>query len=245
MTKAPKTEAQIQLEQEVKKNLKRIKQFVRRAEKRGYSFSEKAIPKLPKTITEKTLNYYKSITPEKLYKKAIYVSPEGINIKGFERRKQERKYAAEKAARTRKRYYEARQEEEPFELAWSPADESSIVFQSFVDMFESWSPESWYSEELKTFKQKDRNRALGILNGARQELGDTVVANNIQKNSTRLYELASKILYESGNKYREDARNGEINFALNEMTAILYGRPLTVSESLALTEMSESNESYE
>lgn len=243
MTKAPKTEAQLQLEKEVKKNLKRIKQFVRRAEKRGYSFSEKAIPTLPKTITEKTLSYYKSITPEKLYKKAVYVSPQGTKIKASERRKQERKQAAEKAARTRKRWAEV--QEYPIELSVSSENEMNMLFQTFVDMFESWTPESWYSEELSKFKQRDRSRALGILNGAREELDDTVVAINIQSNATRLHELANKILYESGNKYREDSRNGEINTALNEMSAILYGRPLSVSESIALTEMSESNESYE
>ena len=242
-----KTEAQKQLELEVKKNLRRIKRFVKSAEKRGYSFSDKAIPNLPKTITKETLYRFQSITPEKLYKKSVYVSPAGTKVKGTERRKAERSEASKKAGETRKRYFESQKETSDLlfqQVSFEPEYESAMVFQQFIEMFESWMPDDIYSQDLKTYKQRDRDRALGIINGARDQLGDTQVAMNIQNNANRLNELAVKILYESGNKYRDDSRNGEINLALNELTAILYGRSLTVSESLILTEISESNEVF-
>lgn len=56
------------------KQLKRIKQFIRRAEKRGYIFSENVIPPVPKRITPASVRRLQRITPEKLYKKAAYVS---------------------------------------------------------------------------------------------------------------------------------------------------------------------------
>lgn len=56
------------------KQLKRIKQFIRRAEKRGYIFSENVIPPVPKRITPASVRRLQRITPEKLYKNAAYVS---------------------------------------------------------------------------------------------------------------------------------------------------------------------------
>lgn len=56
------------------KQVKRIKQFIRRAEKRGYIFSENVIPPKPKRITSASVRRLQRITPEKLYKNAAYVS---------------------------------------------------------------------------------------------------------------------------------------------------------------------------
>lgn len=56
------------------KQLKRIKQFIYRAEKRGYIFSENVIPKKPQNIKPASVRKLERITPEKLYKKAAYVS---------------------------------------------------------------------------------------------------------------------------------------------------------------------------
>ena len=38
------------------KELKRLQQFIRRAKKRGYTFSEDVIPETPKRITKKQLS---------------------------------------------------------------------------------------------------------------------------------------------------------------------------------------------
>lgn len=103
-----KTPEQQALEREVKKERKRAKQLVRRATKRGFSFPENIVPDLPKTITEATLRKYKRLTPEYLYSKAVYVSPEGITYTGSQRRSQERSESSQKAAVTRQRYYEDR-----------------------------------------------------------------------------------------------------------------------------------------
>lgn len=107
-----KTPEQKVLEKEVKKQRKRIQQFVRRAEKRGYSFSQNVVPTLPKKITEKTLSRFKAITPEQLYKKGVYTDYKGTIIKGTERRKEERHIASVRAAQTRQRYYQDRLDRE-------------------------------------------------------------------------------------------------------------------------------------
>lgn len=105
--KGPKkgTEEYAKLLKEIRHERNRIQQFVHRASKRGYSFSSNAVPTIPDNITEKTLQKFKSIRPQTLYKKAIYVSPEGITIKGTVRKKQELSEASKKGAETKRRNY--------------------------------------------------------------------------------------------------------------------------------------------
>ena len=87
-----------------KKELTRIKRFIRRAEKRGYKFEENVIPKTPKKITQGSVNTLKKLTPEKLYKKSVYGGEQsgGEIVSGVLGRKLERKISAEKAKETRK-----------------------------------------------------------------------------------------------------------------------------------------------
>lgn len=84
------------------KQVKRIKQFIRRAEKRGYKFEENVIPEQPKRITKASVRKLEKLTPEKLYKKAIFETELGKKVKGTEGVKLERKARAQKAQQTRK-----------------------------------------------------------------------------------------------------------------------------------------------
>lgn len=105
--KLQKSETQIQYE----KQLKRIKQFVRRAEKRGYYFPEDIIPQKLKRPTKKSVEKLARLTPESLYKKSQYVIKEtGELISGVEGRKAERKEVAKKAKESRKYNVEAQKQ---------------------------------------------------------------------------------------------------------------------------------------
>lgn len=57
---------------EYKKQQTRIKNFIRRAEKRGYKFEDNLIPEMPKRVTKKALQEIKDINQYKLYKHATY-----------------------------------------------------------------------------------------------------------------------------------------------------------------------------
>lgn len=86
------------------KQVKRINQFIRRAEKRGYQFSSDVLPKKPKRITQASVRKLAKLTPDKLYKKAVYggEASYGEIVSGLEGRKLERSLRAKKAAKTRK-----------------------------------------------------------------------------------------------------------------------------------------------
>lgn len=79
-------------EQEYKKELRRIKQFIRRASKRGFFWDKSPIPNQPKKITSKSVERLRKITPDVLYKKGEYVVQEtGELIPATKGRKLERK----------------------------------------------------------------------------------------------------------------------------------------------------------
>lgn len=91
-------------QQEYRKQVRRIKQFIRRAEKRGYQFSENVLPQQPKRITKQSVERLRKLTPEQLYKKAEYggEATYGELVAGTKGRELERKQSARKAVETRK-----------------------------------------------------------------------------------------------------------------------------------------------
>ena len=221
MTRDEQKAAQKALKDAVDKEIKRIKRFTKSAEKRGYIFSNNVIPPKPQKITEATLRKYQKITPETLYKKAAYYD-KGRKIKGSTRRKQERKEAAKKAAKTRK-----------INLALK-------VLKEVQRIIDTWSPSPHWSPTWADIKERDRDQLQSILDGAISQEGRENVALRLQENAERVYELVYEILYGSG-----DTPGGGhvgVQLAMATFVTILYGRPLTVEESIEASEYGEQNE---
>ena len=99
-----KRRKQTPAERAYSKQVKRIKQFISRAEKRGYHFSEDVLPQRPKRVTKASVLKLAKLTPEKLYQKAVYggTATEGEIVPATEGVKLERSLRAKKAAETRK-----------------------------------------------------------------------------------------------------------------------------------------------
>lgn len=86
-----------------RKEVQRLKQAIRRAEKKGYVFEEDALPAIPKRVTKKALQRIQETKPKDLYKKAVKLDlSTGEVIPALEARQIERKQAAQKAVQTRK-----------------------------------------------------------------------------------------------------------------------------------------------
>lgn len=77
-------------EQAYKRELKRIKQFIRRAEKRGFNYIDNVIPEKPVKITKKSVRQLQKLTPTELYKRATYKDPNtGAVLSGIQGRELE------------------------------------------------------------------------------------------------------------------------------------------------------------
>lgn len=110
-TKKRQTAKQQAINKAYAKERNRVKSFVRRAKKRGYSFPESIIPSIPKRKTEASVRKLKKLTKEVLYSKATYggEATYGEIVSGKEGLKLERHLRAKRAYETRKKNKEAEQ----------------------------------------------------------------------------------------------------------------------------------------
>ena len=91
--------------------VKRIKNFIRRAEKRGYIFNENTLPTKPKRITQASVRRLQRLTPQQLYKKAQYSGQlsEGKTVSAQTGLQLEKRARIAKAKETRERKRIAKQ----------------------------------------------------------------------------------------------------------------------------------------
>lgn len=168
-----------QLQLDYKKQVKRLKQAVRRAEKRGYIVPENVIPKQPKRITKKSVERLKKITTKEIYSKSEKLDFEtGELIPGEVARKQERSESAKKAAKKRKekRYNAEKGESEYYEPQYetfpSAADIVIANFRAELARFpEVAQPivNKWLDRLLNDYSKEDVAEMLE--NAAAQGLG--------------------------------------------------------------------------
>lgn len=208
-------------QQQWKKEVNRLKQFIRRAEKRGFTFDD-VIPETPKRITKKQLNLIKSLTPNVLYSRSQYTDPQtGQSMAGTEGRRLERSRASLK--RFKKSTYNP------------PIEEDSVLHQ-IEQMIADWKPFPNWSKYFTEVKREDKNRLKALLDGKIAEVGRKETARRLQENAEGINHMADEILYSSD----EDA----VNMDLNYIATVLKGSPLTADESAYYTQLAESyNES--
>lgn len=149
---------------EYNRNVKRIKQFIRKAEKRGYKFPEIKLPKGGKI---------RELTPEKLYKKAVYGGAEtfGEIVPAEQGRKLERSARAKKAAQTRKENKEA--EKTFFGGDYLPIKEDIIIsnfIDTLIEKLQEPSEEYYYYSTRKGKQVKHKDRLEGIRNDRKKYL---------------------------------------------------------------------------
>lgn len=236
------------------KERKRIQRFIRRAEKRGYTFEENLIPDMPSRVTAKQLERIKALKPEELYKHATYKVPNSnVSVTGTEGRALERSVASLKAAETVRRrkelyakiesgYYENFYD--TYDYTPEPEFVSYLVYDNVQQMIDSWFPAENWSKWFAGVKEEDKNQLKAIINGAESQYGITEVAKRMEDNAERIISLAQSILYESGGGKTGglNSNRNEIQRDFVEFASILKGSALTLQESAELSSMEENEE---
>ena len=220
-------------QQEWKKELKRLKQFIRRAKKRGYIFDENIIPETPQRITKKKLSEIKEIKPDVLYNTAKYFDKEtGQTITGLEGRRIERRKSAQKSAQTKKFKSQNTAPEKPV-----LPKESDIVLRNIEEMIANWQPLLNWSNYFIEAKKQDKTTLTNILQQAISETGREEIAKRLQNAATNIIDTVERILYSSDEE--------QVNLDLVDIATIIKGRSLTPEESINLTESAEYFEEQE
>lgn len=164
-------------EREYDKQVKRIKQFVRRAEKRGFIFPDNVIPNKPKRITKASVRMLSKITPKELYKKAEYGGEASFGeiVSAKEGLELERKARANKASQTRKRKKEQKSHqstnEQGFKVPYNPTYEDNFYSRVVISQ--------WYST-LDTCRQGEAYNLLRVW------LGNIIRFNGIENTAEML-----------------------------------------------------------
>lgn len=243
-----KKRKQTEAEKLYSKQLKRIKQFIRRAEKRGFVFEEDIIPQKPKKVTKASVRKLEKLTPEKLYKKSLYLEESTGEIEEAQkRRKEERKQSARKAVKTRKQRQKDRRN-------WTKEDaeknrgqlpvEGNESLRNTIDDFVSrlQIDTSWVGRKRRrpvALQETIRSQSvlLTLINQQIALFGEEEIGNRLQANSDKLSELITIVLW--------DSKAEAIQSATRLFMEILTGNTLTPSQLQDLDLESEYNEDFE
>lgn len=165
-----------------KKQVTRIKNFIRRATKRGYEFNDNVIPIMPKRVTKKSIEKIKNIKPKDLYSKASYLDKStGEMVSGSIGRKIERNLSSQKAKETRKNNNNKRH---------SNNNKNYITYETVI-------MRNFY-EYIKSFtSNKIRDGLYGMIRTLEVEQGRTEVAKALQNMPLQFHEILARCGYDS------------------------------------------------
>lgn len=174
---------------EYRKQRRRIQSFVRKAEKRGYIFSENIIPAIPKKITAASVRRLENITPEKLYKKAAYVSEltYGEIVMAKTGRELEKKKSQEKRKETVRRKKEEKKKKKKPKKPVKPLDFGDNVSRETLDS-------NGYAQVvilnyLSALEKYVRAEGYGIL---RRVIDDEIEKNGVNKVAKMITTMANE-----------------------------------------------------
>lgn len=199
-----------ELKRSYQKEYKRVKSLVRSFEKRGYVVPEsiKAIKPMSETkVSTRSLTRLKNITPESLYRRSRYITPEGKETSGARGRDLEREESARKAADTRKK---SKNKDLWIEIVWKN------VVQPMIDRLKSGVPETYYSkrglvskaDEVLQLQKKAAAELLSWLQNPDNRIKIATAVFYAYKNGSDLADALNTFL-ESG--YLSDVR-GSLEF---------------------------------
>lgn len=177
---------------EYSKQRKRIKQFISRAEKRGYLFSVDALPPKPKRITKASVRKLEKLTPSVLYKKAVYAgeATEDEIVPAIVGRKLERKLSAKKSAQTRKYRLKEPTQEPTNTSGFEPPENllergiSNVIVQNF-------------KSQIAYFPKEISDVIISLINKLVSEQGIEDVAYSLQHMPMQFYDYINRKGYAS------------------------------------------------
>lgn len=211
---------------EFDKQVKRIRRFIRAAEKRGFAFPDFTIPAPKKRIYKSDIEKLKKLNPKTLYEQAIYTKyadpKTGEALTGSQGRSIERSLAAKKAAQTRKRSAPVSPEEyQPY-----MPKESSIVLNRFESILDKYKGDKPY------YYNTIYNLYLTKLDA----LGQDAMAKFLEQHPEIIEALETALYYRA----KDVAKT-----AFNSVIEILQGSALSLADAIKYGEESEIQEDWD
>lgn len=213
------------------KEIKRVQQFIKRAEKRGYRFSVD-LPAKPKRVTQQALRELRAeTTPTKLYKQSEYTEQStGEILTGYQARKRERQKSAEKGKRTRRKHkYEESIKDIPTvsSIAYNNLRQSLEQMSSYTNV----KSRGHRATPVIADKQQYATDLLSLLDKVIAEEGEREVFTRLEEDSLRIQSAIADMWMSST---QEEVRKSAV-----ELATIINGGSLTAKQNIGYTEMEE------
>lgn len=205
-----KSQERIEIEEEYKKEVKRLNAFIKRAEKRGYRFPQNALPPRVKKPTKASIKNLKKITNADLFAKATALSETGKIISGTEKLKEVRRIASAKAWQTRRR----KQDEKELEKIQQNKSESNpfnmgqIVYRKIKSLISDFWEDKGKGARLLKDELETQIKAYGF----------NAVMYSISQAPSDVLELSEKVAkYRSGSPQSVNALTNLSNLITGEI----------------------------
>lgn len=225
------------------KELRRIKQHISRAEKRGYIVPENLIPKKPKRVTTKSIERLKKFTSDTLYRKYKYVRTDtGEIVRGEVGRELERSVAGKKGYARRKQRQEANQMIPPDVANRIRADNFvEVLLQRLgkpIDQFytNTFGRVRARLEEVMLLAEQGRQMIMGLVNRKIAELGKEEFGRRLQHQANDVNAYLEMLLYGS--------QASQINSAISGLTEIINGGNMSLADQIAISAFEEEDEDF-
>lgn len=224
MAKARKSKAEIAYNKE----LRRLNNFIRRAESRGFRFDKSSIiPPRPQKPTAASVRRLQALTANKLYQKATYLTDDGKVVSGYKGRTLERKRAGKKAYKTQqKRRHESevkKQREKLIEAGVFDIPRSEDVLLNNIDKL------------LTDYPTLGAVYLKKMLNYQIKRFGRKRVAMALSRSPEDVVKVAQDIVY-----YESDSSS--TSRAIRSMAELITGTILTDEELRDLGSIQESTD---
>lgn len=160
------------------KELRRIKRFMKSAEKRGFTFNWEA-PPTPQRVTKQAIERLQQTRPAQLYEKASYVNPmTGEVMTGTEGRRFERSEAAKKGRRR-------------------SAPNFETLVQAFRQRMASYTPPITWRNQKREARKQVVDSLLERFDDYVLALGEDVIGRRLYEASDYINGLLDATLYDS------------------------------------------------
>lgn len=222
-----------------KAQLDRVRQFIHRAEKRGFRFTDDFKSSLYDLKTQQL----KELKPDKLYSLATALSDAGHIVSGTERRAEERSNSLKKSRSKKKEFT-------PPPDSISPTEAGEIYFGNFLEEFieklQEPTPryiiigDRYRSKRPEVVERADREKdsLLSLTFKTSDEIGIPELGYRLEEHATEINRLIDVINYEPSDEQK-------IISASVRIAELILGRGVNLSERMDLGEQEEFNENWD
>lgn len=229
------------------RELRRVKQLIYRAEKRGYRWDSE----FKKSLSEKSWQKLRTLTPQKLYEQATSLSERGDIITGTQRRAEERSERARKAAQTvKRRKFESTQEGKELQRQLEAETRERRLFERAREIQDAIDYKRAQQFDQGQLIYDELRRLIDTQPGKGAEYLNNMLKSEVHQYGERgviraLSEIPTDVIYKAQQVAYYEGSAGEHHQAIKALADAIKGTVPTLVQAKTLGEIMDEITSFE